>query len=64
MCRKIQHARIDNAKALSNLICGKSAVGGNYNSTRDNILPFGIKFSESRKESNYEKRNTGKAKRI
>ena len=24
-------------KEMSDLICGKAAVGGNYNSTRDNI---------------------------
>ena len=29
-----------------------------------NIQHFGIKFSESRKESKNEKRNTGEAKRI
>ena len=35
-CRKKQHVRIDNMKEMSDLICGKAAVGGNYNSTRDN----------------------------
>ena len=25
-------------KEMSDLICGKAAVGGNYNSTRDNIF--------------------------
>ena len=34
-------------KARSDLICGKAAVGGNYNSTRDNIIkvvnPLGVK---------------------
>ena len=24
-------------KEMSDLICGKAAVGGNYNSTRDNV---------------------------
>ena len=37
MCRKKQHVRVDDMKARSDLICGKAAVGGNYNSTRDNI---------------------------
>ena len=36
-CRKKQHVRIDDRKEMSDLICGKAAVGGNYNSTRDNI---------------------------
>ena len=35
MCRKKQHVRVDDMKARSDLICGKAAVGGNYNSTRD-----------------------------
>ena len=35
-CRKKQHVRIDNMKEISDLFCGKSAVGGNNNSTRDN----------------------------
>ncbi len=34
-CRKKQHVRIGNMKEMQNLICGKAAVGGNYNSTRD-----------------------------
>ena len=34
-CRKKQHVEIDNMKEMSDLICGKAAVGGNYNSTRD-----------------------------
>ena len=37
-CRKIQHAKICSIKETSDLICGKVAVGGNYNSTRDNFL--------------------------
>ena len=36
-CRKKQHVEIDDIKEMSDLICGKAAVGGNYNSTRDNI---------------------------
>ena len=36
-CRKKQHVKIDGKKEMSELICGKAAVGGNYNSTRDNI---------------------------
>ena len=34
-CRKKQHVEIDDMKEMSDLICGKAAVGGNYNSTRD-----------------------------
>ena len=34
-CRKKRHVRIDSMKEMPNLICGKVAVGGNYNSTRD-----------------------------
>ena len=34
-CRKKQHVKIDNMKEMSDLICGKAAVGGNYNSTHD-----------------------------
>ena len=36
-CRKKQHVKIDDMKEMSELICGKTAVGGNYNSTRDNM---------------------------
>lgn len=36
-CRKKQHVKIDGKKEMSDLICGKAAVGGNYNSTRDNM---------------------------
>lgn len=35
-CRKKQHVEIDDIKEMSDLICSKAAVGGNYNSTRDN----------------------------
>ncbi|MDD5875066.1 MAG: hypothetical protein PUC78_04200 [Baileyella intestinalis] len=34
-CRKKQHVEIDDMKEMSDLFCGKAAVGGNYNSTRD-----------------------------
>ena len=34
-CRKKQHVKIDGMIGVANLICGKSAVGGNYNSTHD-----------------------------
>ena len=37
-CRKKQHVEIDDIKEMSDLICGKAAVGGNYNSTRDTSL--------------------------
>ena len=33
-CRKKQHVKIDDMKEMPDLICGKAAVGGNYNSTR------------------------------
>ena len=41
-CRKKQHVGIDDMKELSDLICGKAAVGGNYNSTCDTqrLTPF------------------------
>ena len=38
MCRKKQHVRVDDMKERSDLICGKAAVGGNYNSTRDTYI--------------------------
>lgn len=34
-CRKKQHVEIDDMKEMPDLACGKAAVGGNYNSTRD-----------------------------
>ena len=34
-CRKKQHVKIDGITEMSDLICGKAAVGGNNNSTRD-----------------------------
>ena len=37
MCRKKQHVKIGGMIGVANLICGKSAVGGNYNSTHDSI---------------------------
>ena len=36
-CRKKQHVEIDDMKERSDLFCGKAAVGGNYNSTRDSL---------------------------
>mgnify|MGYP006807936515 FL=1 len=36
-CRRKQHVRIDDMKEMPDLICGKAAVGGNYNSTRDSL---------------------------
>ena len=36
-CRKKRHVGIDNMKEMPNLICGKAAVGGNYNSTRNKV---------------------------
>ena len=32
--------KIDGKKEMSELICGKAAVGGNYNSTRDTCVVF------------------------
>ncbi|MBO5155512.1 MAG: hypothetical protein J6C00_14345, partial [Eubacterium sp.] len=49
-CRKKQHVRIDDMKEMSDLIYGKAAVGGNYNSTRDNwseIIPDIMKKIEA-----------------
>lgn len=40
MCRKTQHVKIDGMKQMPNLICGKAAVGGNYNSMRDSTRVF------------------------
>ena len=34
-CREKWLVRIDSVREIPNLICGKVAVGGNYNSTRD-----------------------------
>ena len=34
-CRKKQHVKIDDMKEMPDLICGKTAVGRNYNSTHD-----------------------------
>lgn len=36
-CRKKQHVKIDDMKEMPDLICGKTAVGGNYNSTHDSM---------------------------
>ena len=47
-CRKKQHVKIDDMKEMSDLFCSKAAVGGNYNSTRDNktriFIPFFVIF--------------------
>ena len=37
MCHKKQHVKIGDRKEMPDLICGKGAVGGNYNSTRDSV---------------------------
>lgn len=34
-CRKKQHVKIGDRKEMPDLICDKTAVGGNYNSTHD-----------------------------
>ena len=44
-CRKKQHVKIDGKKEMSDLICGKATVGGNYNSTRDSIATEPIENS-------------------
>ena len=36
-CRKKQHVKTDDMKGKENLICGKVAVGRNYNLTRDTL---------------------------
>ena len=36
-CRKKQHVKIDYMKGKENLICGKVAVGRNYNLTRNTV---------------------------
>ena len=41
-CRKEQHVKIDDMKEMPDLICGKAAVDGNYNSTRDTLRTFTI----------------------
>ena len=46
-CRKKQHVKIDDMKEMPNLICGKVAVGGNYNSTRDSWLYWGSSLSNT-----------------
>ena len=46
-CRKKQHVRIDDMKEMSDLICGKAAVGGNYNSTRDSKKTLEMSLSTS-----------------
>ena len=43
-CRKKQHVTIDDIKEMSDLICGKAAVGGNYNSTRDIRGKYGERY--------------------
>ena len=48
-CRKKQHVKIDGKKEMSELICGKAAVGGNYNSTRDILIKLKMK-KEMRRE--------------
>ena len=51
-CRKKQHVKIDGKKEMSDLICGKAAVGGNYNSTRDSIF-FLLMHSGTMKENSF-----------
>ena len=38
MCGRKQHVQIDSKMEMPNLFCGKTAVGGNYNSTHDNQI--------------------------
>ena len=45
-CRKKRHVRIDSMKEMPNLICGKGAVGENYNSTRDNQKAMDLFLSQ------------------
>ena len=51
MCRKKQHVRVDDMKERSDLICGKAAVGGNYNSTHD-IYTLSYDLTEDETEKN------------
>ena len=37
-CRKKQHVDIEDMKEMPDLICGKDAVGRNYNSTHDSEI--------------------------
>ena len=46
-CRKKQHVKIDDIKEMSDLICGKAAVGGNYNSTRDIQSDYNVTYGEA-----------------
>ena len=60
-------AKIDDMKEIPDLICGKTAVGGNYNSTRDSIAvkikksvgalkhrrTFALLFYKSKNQKNY-----------
>jgi len=52
-CRKKQHVEIDDMKEMSDLFCGKAAVGGNYNSTRDNIYKIKMYLHNQSKEDIY-----------
>lgn len=54
-CRKKQHVKIDGKKEMSELICGKAAVGGNYNSTRDNEVKLVFESTTSYKLSDRRK---------
>ena len=52
-CRKKQHVKIDGKKEMSELICGKAAVGGNYNSTRDNSATYKDKCRQQSTDSDF-----------
>lgn len=43
-CRKKRHVGIDDIKEMPDLICDKTAVGRNYNSTRDNLTAHQIEI--------------------
>ena len=50
-CRNIQHVKSGNIWEMSNLICGKAAVGGNYNLTHDSEMHIKIMSRKSYNEA-------------
>ena len=42
MCRRKQHVKTGSVKMMSNLFCGKFAVGGNYNLMRNTSVGIEI----------------------
>ena len=52
-CRKKQHVEIDDMKEMPDLFSGKAAVGGNYNSTRDNSATYKDKCRQQSTDSDF-----------